>query len=103
MFNVITTGKNLNYGKAGQKRKLNDGLLTTALKRGWIENKVTYAGFGGGDIKAKKVELMPMKKLNVERQLTAISKGLERQLAVTTAYKDKTDYLLKQLKEKKWV
>jgi len=101
MFNVITTGKNLHYGKAGEKRTLNDNLLIVALKNGWIKNTVSYAGFGGGNIKAKKIEFMPVKKLNVEKELTAIKKGLQRQISITKAYRDKTDYLLTELKKTK--
>jgi len=44
MFEVMCTGKNLNYGKEKEKRMLGENYLVVALKNNWIENTVKYAG-----------------------------------------------------------
>ena len=46
MFEVITTGKNLNYGKSGEKKMLSDIYIISALKNGWVKPNVKYIGDG---------------------------------------------------------
>jgi hypothetical protein len=42
MFKVITTGRNINYGKESQIRLLSDSFVINAIKRGWVKPKVEY-------------------------------------------------------------
>jgi hypothetical protein len=51
MFKVTTTGKNLHYGKENQIRLLNDGLVVTAIRRGWIKKKVEYIEDGRNSLR----------------------------------------------------
>lgn len=51
MFEVVATGKNENYGQAGQKRLLADTLLLNAVKKNWVHPYVKYDGVGNGQLK----------------------------------------------------
>lgn len=51
MFQVTCTGKNPNYGQKGEIRLLADTFLMVAVKKGWVETTVKYAGKGGGQLR----------------------------------------------------
>jgi len=66
IFEIICTGLNKNYGKKGEKRALNDNLVTIALKHGWIRDKVKYIGsIKTNKIVGKKEDLIPYRKIDV--------------------------------------
>ncbi len=82
MFEAIGTGKNTCYGKNGQKIKIADNHLLTALKEGWITPNFKYLGDSKWHrregIKEKKVAIMPEKKVYIIKQLELQTKALER-------------------------
>lgn len=80
MFEVTATGKNINYGKKGEKRELSDSNLISALKEGWIENKVKHIGNVKDISKVipSNEKLMPIKYVDVNRTLEAIQNRMDR-------------------------
>jgi len=79
MFQVICTGENLNYGKKGEKRLMSDPYTLYALKRGWITDKFKWVGNNKTASKLKyKEELMPIKRINLERSLESVSNRIKR-------------------------
>ncbi|MBD3253118.1 hypothetical protein GF386_05275 [Candidatus Pacearchaeota archaeon] len=44
MFECTATGNNENYGKEGEKILLADNNVIYAIKKGWITEKIKYAG-----------------------------------------------------------
>ena len=90
MFEVTTTGVNECYGKKGEKRLLCDNYLTSALRSGWITEKIKYVG-SGKTSKAEPItvqeKLMPIKRIDAIRTLQAQKLNLDR-------IKDKIDSMI---------
>lgn len=82
MFEVITTGKNLNYGKKGEKRLLNENRLLIAIKRGWIqESPIRYAGTTATTRTVSdgtEEELIPFRKIDLIETIKEQNFRLER-------------------------
>lgn len=82
MFEVITTGENLNYGKKGQKRNLTDSRVIVALRHGWVENKVKFVGNIRTNMKVhipkQEEKLMPIKRINMLKTIETQTKALNR-------------------------
>lgn len=86
MFEVVTTGKNPNYGQKGQVRQLADNHLIVALKNGWIEKEFKYLGqILTKEEKKRRLNkiIRPLRVIDVVRTLEAQNKALGRQLQKT--------------------
>lgn len=97
IFQVVTTGKNLNYGKKGEKRLLGDNSFMYALKHGVIEpDNFKYVG-SGKNSKHPKVKLheklMPIRWINAEKQLETQGNRLIRVAEEVIKLKESYDKL----------
>lgn len=83
-FEVITTGKNENYGKAGVKRILADNHLMFCMKSDIIFPDVKYVGdYKSGQVLSPKVKemVMPIKKVDVLKVLEKQNEKMEKLIA----------------------
>ena len=100
MFEVVCTGTNKNYGQRGHKKLLGDSYLIYAVKRGWIEDSVKYAGSGQSvlqQIESSEV-LMPVKKVDALRVLSLQDARIQRLIGLVTQMVE-TNAKLQQLLE----
>ena len=82
MFEATSTGKNICFGKKGERIKIADNHTLNALMNGWVEPttlKYLISKFHKGQaIKEKKVAIMPEKKVFILNELKLQTRSLER-------------------------
>jgi hypothetical protein len=102
MFEVVCTGENLNYGKDGEKRLLNDNLVLYAIKNNIVyPSKVRYVGSQGRyPLSTGKPEsLLPLKKVNLVRTLQMQNNKIDKLIKVMSNIKEVNVKYLKMFKD----
>lgn len=85
MFEVICTGQNLNYGKNGEKRLINDSLLNYAVKNNVVyPDKIKYIGSQGRHPlgTGKPEALLPLKRVNLIRTIEMQNDKIDKLIKV---------------------
>ncbi len=83
MFEVISTGKNTCYGNKGEKIKIGNSHVLTAIQEGWIKPEtLNYLGdskfYRDQGIKEKKVAIMPENKIYILNELKTQTRAFDR-------------------------
>jgi len=102
MFRVISTGKNKNYGKKGEKINIGDSSIVYCLKEDWVSGTgLEYLGtsYGGKtDQTPKTKEGFIIQKINVEKLIEMQNRALDRIEKELKFIKQKKDEVMTLLK-----